>query len=270
MNAIQKAYRYIKQKYQTLHVKKYTTLAGTLVFFFVMSLLPLSFWLTLLLGKLPIPTDRLLQLPVFQSVEKVFTYVKTEAENATAGVSVLLIITTLYSSTNLFYQMKRSGEIIYEVEEKRQGLRLRLSAIGLMCWMLLLILGFLTVYGVAVYFFSQMGNKFWERVFSYALLIILAFAIVLFVNVYVCPYKCKWTIFLPGSFLTVLSWSVAVVGFGFYLKISNLDKLYGALSAIIVFLLWLYILMICLVVGIIFNSERVIKAQKKNKKKKSA
>ena len=107
-------------------------------------------------------------------------------------------------------------------------------------------------------------------VLDYCLLAIGTFLIVLLFNVYVCPYKCKWTIFLPGSFLTVLSWSVAVVGFGFYLKISNLDKLYGALSAIIVFLLWLYILMICLVVGIIFNSERVIKAQKKNKKKKSA
>lgn len=36
-----------------------------------------------------------------------------------------------------------------------------------------------------------------------------------------------------------------------------MGKLYGALSAIIVFMLWLYVLMICFVVGVIFNSEKI-------------
>lgn len=63
--------------------------------------------------------------------------------------------------------------------------------------------------------------------------------------------------FLPGTALTVGAWAVAVAGFTVYLKISNMDKLYGALSAIIVFLLWLYILMICFIVGVIFNSDHI-------------
>ena len=61
----------------------------------------------------------------------------------------------------------------------------------------------------------------------------------------------------------------AVIGFSVYLKISNMSRLYGALSTIIVFLLWLYILMICFIVGVIFNSENVILIRKnKNKRKK--
>ena len=48
-----------------------------------------------------------------------------------------------------------------------------------------------------------------------------------------------------------------MVGFSIYLKLSNMDRLYGALSAVIVFLLWLYVLMIGFVGGVILNSEKI-------------
>ena len=41
-----------------------------------------------------------------------------------------------------------------------------------------------------------------------------------------------------------------------------MSRLYGALSAIIIFLLWLYILMICFIIGVIFNSERVLRVMR--------
>ena len=89
MEKIKKAYSYIREKYKILARRKYTTVAGTLVFFFVMSIVPLSFWLTLLIGKLPVDTDKILQLPVFASVKNIFTFIRQEAQNATAvcGIS---------------------------------------------------------------------------------------------------------------------------------------------------------------------------------------
>jgi uncharacterized BrkB/YihY/UPF0761 family membrane protein len=67
----------------------------------------------------------------------------------------------------------------------------------------------------------------------------------------------------------VISWIGAIIGFSVYLKISNMSQLYGALSTIIVFLLWLYVLMICFIAGVIFNSEKVMLLRKnKNKRKK--
>jgi uncharacterized BrkB/YihY/UPF0761 family membrane protein len=98
---------------------------------------------------------------------------------------------------------------------------------------------------------------------------VIAFFLVLVLNVYICPHKTSVKNFLPGTFLTVGLWTLAIVGFSIYLKIGNMGRLYAALSAIIVFLLWLYILMICFIIGVIFNSEKVMLFRKnKNKRKK--
>lgn len=257
MEQLRKTYRYVKEKYELLTVKKYTTLAGTLVFFLIMSIVPLSFWLTLLIGKLPVNTEQILQLPIFDSVKNVLLYVQKEAANATSGASLLLLVTTLYSATNLFYQMRRSGEIVYDYHRKKQGLRLRLGALALMFVLMLTVVAFLLLFAVGTFLFSRYVSGVLERIADYSLLAVLSFLLVWFLNAYICPYKTPMKQFLPGTALTVGAWAVAVAGFTVYLKISNMDKLYGALSAIIVFLLWLYILMICFIVGVIFNSDRI-------------
>ena len=127
MEKLRKAYAYLKEKYKILSLKRYTTLAGTLVFFLITSIVPFAFWLALFVGKLPLDVSEVLQLPVFESVKNVLAYVQREAVNATASASLVLVITTLYSATNLFYQMRRSGEIIYEYRRPKKSLRLPLS-----------------------------------------------------------------------------------------------------------------------------------------------
>ena len=263
MDGFRGAYRYLREKYDLLSLKKYTTIAGTLVFFLIMSIVPLSFWLTLLVGKLPVNTDKLLTLPVFSSVQNILAYVQAEAQNATAGASLILIFTTLYSSTNLFYQMRKSGELIYEYSPEKRGLKLRLGALVLLIIVMATLVVFLLVFALGSFLFSKIFSSAWERLLEYLLLIAVAFLLVMLLNIYICPYKAKLRCFLFGSSVTVLAWTVAAVGFSVYLKISNMDRLYGALSALIVFLLWLYILMICFIVGVIFNSERVVALKKK-------
>lgn len=270
MKKLRRAYQFVKEKYTLLSVKKYTTFAGTLVFFFIMSVVPLSFWLTLLIGKLPIETERVFSLGVFQSVKNVFLYVQKEAKNATSSVSVLLLVTTLYSSTNLFYQMRRSGELIYGYTRQRSGLRVRLGALALTFIVMFLCIVFFVLLAFGSLVFAGMLSPLWEKIADYVLLIALSFCLVLLLNAYVCPYKRPLKTFIKGTLLTVSAWVFAVTGFAIYLQISNLTKLYGALSAIIVFLLWLYVLMLCFIAGIIFNSEEIIPKPTKRKTHKRA
>ena len=108
MEKLRAAYRYLKAKYELLNVRKYTTVAGMLVFFLIMSIVPLSFWVSLIVGRLPIDTQEILSLPIFDSIKNVLLYVQKEAVEATTGASIILIFTTLYSATNLFYQMRRT------------------------------------------------------------------------------------------------------------------------------------------------------------------
>ncbi len=258
-----------KEKYEVLTSKKYTTLAGTLVFFFITSIMPLSFWLSLFLAKLPVDTRQILDLPVFDSVKSVLVYVQSEAENATAGVSFVLLVTTLYSSTNLFYQMRRSGEIIYDYRRPKRGIRLRLGALALTFIVLATFATFLLLFALFAFVSAYILPRPMERAFDYLLLFGFAFLLVMVLNVYVCPYKVRFRRFLLGSCVTVASWAVAAIGFSVYIKIGNSSRLYGALSAVILFLLWLYALMLCFIIGVIVNSEKIAEKThvKKNNKK---
>ena len=269
MEKLRRVYRFLKGKYELLALKKYTTLAGTLVFFLIMSIVPLSFWATILIGKIPVDTERIFSLPVFDSVKNVLVYVQKEAKNATTGASVILLFTTLYSSTTLFYQMRKSGEIIYEHPRPKKGLRVRIGALFLLIIVMSAVVAFALLFALGSFLFSRLLSPAWERVADYVLLLALSFALVLLLNAYICPYKVPLKKFLSGTVITVVAWIAAVVGFTVYLQISNMDKLYGALSAIIVFLLWLYILMICFIAGVIFNSDKIALERKMHKRKKS-
>ncbi|MBE5740392.1 MAG: YihY/virulence factor BrkB family protein [Clostridiales bacterium] len=268
MNYLRKCYLYLKKKYQLLTAKKYSTLAGTLVFFLIMSIVPLSFWLTLLIGKLPINTDRIFSLPIFDSVENVLSYVRREASNATASVSVVLIVTTLYSSTTFFYQMRRSGEIIYDYRRPKKGLHVRAGALLLWTIFMTLIVTFLLFFALGAFLFSRILPYGWEKIADYFLLLILSFLLVFLLNMYVCPYKTHFKRFLPGTFVTIGAWALALIGFSIYIKIGNVGRLYGTLSTVIVFLLWLYVLMICFIIGVIINSERITRERQHERKYK--
>ena len=269
MGAFRRIYRYISDKYDLLLMKKYTTIAGTLVFFLIMSIMPLSFWLTLVIGRLPIDIEKFLSLSVFQSVKRVLQFVQEEATNATAGASIVLIVTTLYSSSNLFYQMRKSGEIIYDYPHRKRGVRVRFGALILLIIVMAMAVIGLLLFALGSFLFARILPAAWERVSDYCLLIGMAYILSVLLNMYICPYKEKIKSFLPGATVTVGAWIIAVVGFSLYLKISSMRKLYGALSVVIVFLLWLYVLTICFIIGVIFNSEKILLKREKKRKKTS-
>ena len=259
MRKIKNFYAFCKSKYKILNEKKYTTVAGTLVFFLIMSMMPLAFWLTLILGKLPAPAERMLKLPIFHSIGEIVEYIRRETERATGAASIFLAITTLYSATNLFYQMRKSGEIIYDVKILHNGIKSRIGALSILLIVLFLSVVLISGFAMIAFLTSKILPEQAQTVADYVLLLVGVFVVVLLFNTYVCPYRVPIKCFLIGSFFTLGAWVIASVGFGVYLYFSNVDRLYGALSTVIVFLLWLYILMICFVSGVVFNSERVEK-----------
>ena len=155
MKRLKKGYGFLREKYELLSVKKYTTLAGTLVFFLLMSIVPFTFWLTLIIGRLPVDTSELFSLPIFASVKIILLYVQEVAQNATTGASVLLVLTTRYSATNFFYQMRKSGEIIYDFYRKKQGLKLRINALVLMLAVIFLFTVFLSLLALGGFLFDK-------------------------------------------------------------------------------------------------------------------
>ena len=255
-NIFVRGWRRGRAAWRAFSAHRATTVAGTLVFFLIMSLVPCVFWLTLLFGGSKTLLDHLLSLELFGWARDFLGFLQTNAQGATAGASIFLIATTLWSSSSFFYHLRRSGEIIYDEARLRRGWRVRLGAIGLT---LLLMLTFAVAGAalIALTFLTRPLPVWLGYLLEYAAILALGFLVAWGLNLYVCPCRKQGGQLALGSAITALAWLVASAAFTVYFRFSNPERLYGALSLVIVFLLWLYWLMICFVAGIIFNKHRV-------------
>lgn len=233
--------------------KRFSTVAGTLVYFLLMSIAPFILWLTVVFGNVNL--DGILANEIFGSVAPVLKYLKDNAQHAAVGASVIFLATSLYSSTNFFYHLQRSGEIIYECQEAERGIRLRIKSLILIVITIIMValIGAVTVFGNNL--LSIYMPSFISQIISVLSLASLALSIAIVLNAFACPYKNNLTDILPGSLLTAVLWLALFVAFGVYTKFSSPEKLYGKVAVVIVFLVWCYAMMCCLVIGMVNNGR---------------
>ncbi len=252
-----RAWAWVRKAYAVLTAHRYTTIAGTLVFFLLTSVVPFLFWLTLLFGKTAWAGEALLSLAPYAWARELVETLRTSAEAASEGAGVLFLATTLWSSTGFFYHLRRSGEIIYGDLRPKHGWRVRLSAL-------------LLTFAVLLYFAAAGGMvcagtiavRFLPPVLGplalFLLLFVTGFLAAWMLNAYICPYRVGPADTLPGSLLTAVCWLAASLAFAVYVRFSAGGRLYGALALVIIFLLFLYWMMICFVTGAIYNRHRLV------------
>lgn len=233
---------------------RYSTIAGTLVYFLLMSLAPFIVWLSLIFG-MHVGLNQIFSASFFRPLEPFLNYLEASARSAASGAGAILFLTSLYSSTNFFYHLRRSGEIIYGSARVKEGLKLRIISVILIILTIIAtaFLAAVTVVGRAIMLTFMPESVC--NVISLAFSVILMFAIVILMNLFACPYKITVSEVLSGSLLTTFLWLVFALGFTVYLQFGSPGKLYGAIAAVIVFLLWFYYVMCCFVIGMIKNGS---------------
>ncbi len=236
-----------------LNFKRYTTLAGASAYFFFISLVPFLFWLTILFGKWNIDFERILNFEIFLQIKDFIIYLQRSAQSATNGASIFLMLTTMYTSTNFFYHMRRTGEIIYGWEKEKKSLILRISAVVL----IFITMFFLILSTVTFLFVSSILERilpsFTARVSLYMIFAIFIFMLVLLLNLYICPYRVKIGDMFWGTAVTVFLGSMLSFGFSIYTSFSNLQKLYGTAVLFVLFLLYIYLIFLCFIIGVSLN-----------------
>jgi len=233
--------------------KQFSTIAGTLVYFLLMSIAPFTLWLTLVLGNVNV--DRFLSNELFVRVSPFLRYLKSSAESAASGAGIILLVTTLYSSTNFFYHLRRSGELIYGSSLRKSGIRLRLASL-LLIFSTFFLTAIIAAAMVAGTWFLELFLPYYiADVISYTFITAVAFAAALVLNLFACPYKIKAQEAVSGSLLTVALWLICLIGFTVYLQFANPERLYGKIASLIIFLLWCYVMMSCFVIGVIYNGS---------------
>lgn len=233
--------------------KRFSTIAGTLVYFLLMSIAPFLLWLTLVFGNVNV--EQIMSHEVFESVSPVLRYLKRSAENAASGAGIILLVTSLWSSTNFFYHLRRSGEIIYECPRTKGGFKLRLFSLLMITAAIILVaaLGWITVAGTE--FLDRFFPYYVSDIITVLFLLFLALSVALVLNIIACPYKMKASEAITGSLLTTALWLIFIIGFGIYMQFANPERLYGKIAVIIIFLLWCYAMMSCFVIGMIKNGS---------------
>lgn len=250
MHKILETYRYYADK-------RYSTVAGTLVYFFLMSIAPFVLWLTLVFGNVDV--EAILTHELFESISPFLRYLKHSAQSAASGAGIILLATSLYSSTNFFYHLRRSGEIIYEADSVKGGLKLRLASLLLIAAAVILVAAAAGISVTGTKLLSYIFPEFVAQIIISLFFTGLAFLVALVLNLFACPYKLKLSYAIPGSLLTTALWLVFLVGFGIYMRFSSPEKLYGKIASVIIFLLWCYVMMNCFVIGMINNKRALDK-----------
>lgn len=233
--------------------KKSTTLSGAVVFFILLGVIPLSYLTSLVLTFFGTELTDITKNFSYPELVEVTGYIYEIGLKLGAKGNIIAFVLALYSSGNIFYQLKLSGELIYNYSPKNNLLKRVFS----------IITSFIAVWlysCIAVIFlaFSPIITRFLGGLFSgivsgaFSFLVVLSMAIL--INLYTCPYKLKVKHVIWGSFYTAIFTFVTTALFFLYINnFASFNEIYGKIAIVIVFLSWLYLMVKGFIGGITLN-----------------
>lgn len=245
--------------------------AGSLAYYFFMSLIPFLIFLASLLVYVPIQglfnyilggLAHMLPRDSMQTIQKVVTDLITT--NRTGFLS-FGIIGTIWSASGGFSAMIEALNVAYDVQEGRPFWKTRPLAV-----LLTVAVGALvTILLFAMFFGPHWGgllaaklhlSPFFTKAWFYFRWVLAAICAILAVEIiyYLAPNveQRRFIRTVPGSIIAVVLWVFASYGLGFYLQhFAQLSKSYGALGAVVGLLLWFYVSSAAILIGAEVNAE---------------
>jgi membrane protein len=242
--------------------------AAELAYYFLLALFPMLIFLTSLVSFLPGVQEAILlamsrQVPN-QAMKLISDTLQDVVSNRSGGLLSFGILGTLWAASAGVTALIETLNEAYHIKEGRSFLKVRLVAIGLTAMLSLLIIG-----GTVLIMFGDrfstwlagrlgFGNTFalmWS-VIDYLLGLALLFAGVAVIYYFAPNIKLKWRFTTPGAFFAIGALVVTSLLFSLYLRIApSYSATYGSLGAVIVLMLWLYLLGFVILVGGEINSE---------------
>jgi membrane protein len=247
--------------------------AAELAYYFLLALFPLLLFLTSVIGLI-MGSGTGLRHSLFNylsrmlppSASELVSTTMFEVSAASGGGKITFgILAALWAASNGMGAITQALNVAYDVKETRPWWKQRVAAINLTIALSVLIIMalVLVLYGGKLADFIAgsygLGEAFriswkilqWPIVFGAMLL---AFALIY----YVAPdlRKQKWVWITPGAAIGVALWLLVSFGFRLYLHFFNsYSATYGALGAVIILMLWLYLTGAAILIGGEINSE---------------
>lgn len=260
IKATYKLIRLFSRKIDDDHIQAYSAQAA---FFIIISFFPFIMLLFSIVKFFPLTESSMLLLfsQVFPSgVNSMVVPIITQIYDTTASGTVISLtaITTLWSAGKGFLAIMKGLNTIYDIKETRSYLFLRAtSALYTLIFAIMVIITMiLFVFGNRLFLWIE---KRLPRLADMALVIIslrtivgLITLVIFFLLIYIVIPNRKTKIMqeIPGALLSAAGWMGFSYAFSFYIdNFSNFSATYGSLTAIVLFMLWMYFLMYILFLG---------------------
>ena len=252
---------HVKSIFQLFSEKRLTTVAGAWVYYFLMSVIPLAFLLATAFGVFGINIlfDLVSRLP--EEFREAGIVIAETAEKASKSVTLLFILTVIFSCSTLLNQMSKDGDFIYGVKaEKKRGVMRRLWAIIALgaLFSVFLCIAFLFAFRgkIITRGFNGGGARLLLTILAFLLCISFCYMIIIALYKFISPVKQPLRTLLSGGLVSLATTVIGTLGLSVYLRFFNTyNAFYGSLAAIVFFLIWAYIVMVGLVVGTIINKR---------------
>ncbi|WP_145523829.1 YihY/virulence factor BrkB family protein [Virgibacillus sp. SK37] len=242
-------------------------LAAQLAYFFLLSLFPFLLFLLNLIGYLPINVESVMEIMDVYAPDEIMTLIESNLDQllsqANGGLLSIGIIGTLWAASNAINGIMKAFNRAYDIDEDRSFLATRLIAIVLTIAMVLVIIIslLLPVFGqiIGEYIFSFIGLsdsflQLWGTL-RWVLSSVIFFIVLLFLyklapNKHIYFRETIW-----GTIIGTIAWQIVSYGFSFYVRtFANYSVKYGSLGAIIIMMIWFYLLGAIIIIGGIINS----------------
>ncbi len=195
------------------------------------------------------------------------TYLQQLMQGRPGQVALVSFFATLLPAVGLIATLSRALDRIYNISPRRSFWREQL-----LCLELVLVVGLplvlASVAGVVGTHLEQLivrlsGNaiKFgyvWAAA-RWVLIVLSVFLIQMLLYRLAPSRPPRWRHIVPGALFATTLWGLATLGFGVYVSnFSAYGRIYGSIGAVIVLLVWMYIIAFVFLVGAVFNRRLAI------------
>ena len=180
-------------------------------------------------------------------------------DNSNSGTLIsVTVITALWSAGKGFLAIMKGLNSVYRIQETRKSIFLRITSTlyTLVFAIMLIVTMVLFVFGNKLYFWITQKFPVLHDlalvVISFRTIVGLITLMVFFLLVYVAVPNRKTKIKdeLPGAIVCAAGWMGFSYAFSFYIdNYSNFSSMYGSLTTIVLFMLWMYFCMYILFIG---------------------
>ena len=232
-----------------------------LAYYFLFSFLPLIIFVAALISAMKIDIssfaglEKLIPQDVLNIISEYYHYI-FGAQNT--GLMISGLVLSVYFSSAAVRSLMRGLDVAYHVKENRSFIRKLIMSIFFAIILLLMIsLSMIVLVAggkiieLIIYVFPEYeGFEFMTNILRFALPVIPMLFVLTLLFMFVPNQKVKFREAIPGALFSLVAWMVVSAIFSLYVStMGNYSVLYGSLGAIIVLMLWFYLIGIIFVMG---------------------